>query len=154
MPAYAPQSFPAANPTVGPGTQVQNYNPPQSLSEGSIGYAFGTYDWLAQVAVGEAVALGASQAFAIQSRKPVGGNSGRTVTFDYEFGVAPDAITVELQGAMQNVDADYVKIADSTTFTTAPNSTTVENVRFNFLRLKVTALTLGAGAGIVARILA
>lgn len=157
MPPYATATnLPAGNPSEAAGKPQNNYNPPNSLAENDIGYSFGTYDPLADVETVEPAAnlvLGfAGLAFAIPSRRPVG-DSGRTITFDYTFTAAPSAITVELQGAMRNIDYDFRKIADQATFTTTPNSQTVTGVRFRFLRLKITALTLGGGAGIIGRIL-
>ncbi len=152
MPKYIVTPYIAQAVIADTGVTVPLYNPPQSLSENDKGYSFGTYDPLADVETGEVPAVGAGLAFAIPGREESGGDHGRTVTYDYSVGVAPNGITVALQGAIRNVDSDY-KTIDSMNVATGGRKT-VNGVRANFLRLNVTALDLGNGTLLVGRIMA
>lgn len=82
------------------------------------------------------------QQFAIAAQTPP---QGRTVTWGHTYTVAPDAVTIVLQGAAQDVEASYVTLDSDNT--AAGLTKTVTGIQHRFLRLKCTALTLGSGAG-------
>jgi hypothetical protein len=123
-------------------TFMPNYNaqvPPYSIFPGDVALAFNS----------EAPATGqASQQFALPSYAGMPDN-GRTIVWQTIYGTAPSAISVVLQSAMNDVDAQYATIDTSTA--TAGESRTVTNVRANFVRAKVSSIT--GGAGVVVQIL-
>jgi hypothetical protein len=65
------------------------------------------------------------------------------------FGTPPSAISIVLQGAMADVDSEYVTIDTSTA--TAGEAHTVTSVRARFLRIKLTTAT--GGAALTAKLL-
>lgn len=77
-------------------------------------------------------------------------NQGRTVAWQTIYGTAPSAICISLQGAMQDVDAQYTNLDTSTA--TAGEQRTVSNVQVKFLRAKVTRIT--GGSSVTVQILA
>jgi hypothetical protein len=122
---------------------MPNYNaqvPPYSIFPGDVALAFNS----------EAPTAGqASQQFALPSYAGMP-NNGRTIVWQTIYGTAPSAISVALQTAMNDVDAQYATIDTSTA--TAGESRTMTNVRANFVRAKVSSIT--GGAGVVVQILA
>jgi hypothetical protein len=115
---------------------MPNYNtqvPPYSIFPGDVALAFNS----------EAPAAGqASQQFALPSYAGFPEN-GRTIRWQTIYGTAPSAVSVILQTAMTDVDAQYATIDTSTV--TAGESRTVSGVRANFIRAKVSSITGGAG---------
>ena len=115
---------------------MPNYNaqvPPYSIFPGDVAFAFNS----------EAPGTGqASQQFALPSYSGFPEN-GRTVRWQTAFGSAPSAISVVLQSALTDSDAQYATIDASTA--TAGEARTVSGVRGNFLRAKVTSITGGSG---------
>jgi len=115
---------------------MPNYNtqnPPYSIFPGDVAFAFNS----------EAPAAGqASQQFALPSYAGFPEN-GRTVRWQTIFGTAPSAISVALQSAMVDADAQYSTIDTSTV--TAGEARSVSGVRANFLRAKITSITGGSG---------
>ena len=69
-------------------------------------------------------------------------DQGHTVRWQTIFGTAPSAISIVLQGAAADVDAEYFTIDTSTA--TAGEARTVTGVRARFLRIKLTSSTGGA----------
>lgn len=93
----------------------------------------------------------AGTAFAVPDVPYGAGLNGRAITWRYQVVTAPGALTVALQGAMTDTEADYVTIATATTVGGLATVTT--GVHHPFLRLKITALTLTNGAGFRGRIM-
>jgi len=115
---------------------MPNYNaqvPPYSIFPGDVALAFNN----------ESPAAGqASQQFALPSYAGFPEN-GRTVRWQTIFGTAPSAVSVVLQSALTDADAQYSTIDTSTQ--TAGEARTVTGVRGNFLRAKVSSITGGSG---------
>ena len=94
-------------------------------------------------------ATGAGKAFAVPSPPTRHGGGPREVAWEYRPGsTKPDAITIELRGAMQ-VDAndalvDPVVIDSYTTPATATTRTAAIG-KFPFLDVNISALTIGGG---------
>lgn len=144
--------------------------PPQSLQSGGVGYSFGSMDWNHNV--GGQGNPGSSGPPTIQQETqetiPAAGTAGqrfavcqpataldpgsRTVTYETEFDVAPDALSVSLQGAMRDVDAEYVTL-DTDTDHALVNTKVVTGVRELFLRLILNSLTIGGATKMVGKIL-
>jgi len=122
---------------------MPNYNaqvPPYSISPGDVALAFNS----------EAPGAGqASQQFALPNYAGFPEN-GRTVRWQTIFGTAPSAVSVVLQTAMVDADAQYSTIDTSTT--TAGEARTITGVRGNFIRAKVSSIT--GGAGVIVQVLA
>jgi len=121
---------------------MPNYNtqaPPYSIFPGDVALAFNS----------EAPGAGqASQQFALPSYAGFPEN-GRTVRWQTIFGSAPSAISVALQTAMTDAEAQYTTIDTSTA--TAGEARTVSGVRANFVRAKVSSIT--GGSGVIVQIL-
>jgi hypothetical protein len=115
---------------------MPNYNaqvPPYSIFPGDVAFAFNS----------EAPAAGqASQQFAMPNYAGRADN-GRTIRWQTAFGSAPSAVSIVLQCALTDSDAQYSTI-DTSTATTG-EARTVANVRGNFLRAKVSSITGGSG---------
>jgi hypothetical protein len=115
---------------------MPNYNaqnPPYSIFPGDVALAFNS----------EAPSSGqASQQFALPSYagQP---NNGRTITWQTIYGSSPSAISVVLQVAMNDVDAQYSTVDTSTA--TGGELRTVNNVLGNFARAKISSITGGSG---------
>jgi hypothetical protein len=110
-----------------------NSTPPYSLFPGDVGFSFNN----------EAPADGTAGAqFAIP--EPAGfPKQEHTVRWQTLFASAPTAVSIALQGAMADVDAEYQNI--DTTTQTAGEARTVTGVRARFLRVKKTSSTGGSG---------
>jgi len=121
---------------------MPNYNtqvPPYSIFPGDVALAFNS----------EAPSAGqASQQFALPSYAGFPEN-GRTVRWQTIFGSAPSAVSVALQTAMTDSDAQYTTVDTSTVI--AGEARTVTGVRANFVRAKVTSIT--GGSGVIVQIL-
>jgi len=120
---------------------MPNYNtqvPPYSIFPGDVALAFNA----------EALAAGqASQQFALPSYAGFPEN-GRTISWQTIYGSAPSAISVVLQTAMNDVDAQYAIPTGATNMTTsltAGDNLVASGVRANFVRAKVTSITGGSG---------
>lgn len=108
-------------------------NPPNSIYPGDVALAFDA----------EAPAAGqASQQFALPNYSGFPEN-GRTIRWQTIYGTAPTSVSVALQTAMSDADAQYATIDASTA--TAGEARTVTGVRGNFIRAKVTAISGGSG---------
>lgn len=115
---------------------MPNYNaqvPPYSIFPGDVALAFNN----------EAPSAGqASQQFALPSYAGFPEN-GRTVRWQTIFGTSPTSVSIILQTAMSDSDAQYATIDTSTA--TGGEARTVTVVRGNFLRAKVSAISGGSG---------
>lgn len=115
---------------------MPNYNaqmPPYSIFPGDVALAFNN----------EAPSAGqASQQFALPNYAGFPEN-GRTVHWQTIFGTSPTSVSIVLQTAMSDSDAQYATIDTSTA--TGGEARTVTGVRGNFLRAKVSAISGGSG---------
>ena len=118
---------------------MPNYNaqnPPNSIYPGDVAFAFNA----------EAPAAGqASQQFGLPNYSGFPEN-GRTIRWQTVFATAPTSVSVVLQTAMIDADAQYATIDTSTAITGEARS--VSGVRGNFMRAKVSAITGGSGVTI------
>ncbi|HKW89744.1 MAG TPA: hypothetical protein VJN21_13430 [Candidatus Acidoferrales bacterium] len=115
---------------------MPNYNaqnPPFAIFPGDVALAFNA----------EAPAAGqASQQYALPSYSGFPEN-GRTIRWQTLYGTAPTSVSVLLQAAMNDVDAQYATIDTSTA--TAGEARAVTGVRGNFIRAKISAISGGSG---------
>src|SRR6202795_420559 len=103
--------------------------PPYSIFPGDVALAFNN----------EAPAAGqASQQFALPSYAAFPEN-GRTIRWQTIYGTAPSAVSIVLQTAMSDADAQYATI--DTSAATGGEARTVTGVRGNFTRAKVISIT-------------
>jgi hypothetical protein len=119
---------------------MPNYNaqnPPYSLFPGDVGLAFNA----------ESPTVGqASQQYALPSYAGFPEN-GRTIRWQTSYTTAPTSVQIQLQTAINDVDAQYsAPSAGAQNSTTATgDSLTVTGVRGNFIRAKVIAISGGSG---------
>ena len=118
----------------------QNVVPPISLSSGDVGFSFNNEAFPGANTAGSQFALPSYTGL------PDGGTSVRWQTV---FGTNPTAVNLALQGAINDVDAEYQTIDSSTA--TAGEARTVANVQARFLRVKLVSST--SGNGLTAKIL-
>ena len=85
---------------------------------------------------------------------PSGETGGRAITYEAEFDAAPTTASVSLQGAMRDVDSEYVTIDSQAAITTLRGTKTVLGVRQLFLRLRLDSITVGAATKLIGKILA
>jgi hypothetical protein len=112
----------------------QNITPPISLMPGDVGFSFNN-----EAFPGSALA-GSQFAIPSYAGQP---DTGSAVRWQTIFGTAPTAVSLVLQGAMADVDAEYQTI--DTTANTAGEARTVTGVQAKFLRIKFVSSTGGAG---------
>jgi hypothetical protein len=118
----------------------QNLTPPLFLSPGDVGFSFNN-----EAFPGSALA-GSQFAIPSYAGQP---DTGTAVRWQTIFGTAPTAVSLILQGAMADVDAEYQTIDTSTA--TAGEARTVTGVQAKFLRIKFVSST--GGAGLTAKLL-
>ncbi len=112
----------------------QNVTPPISLFSGDVGFSFNNEAFPAANTAGSQFALPSFTGLP---------DSGTAVRWQTIFGTAPTAVSIALQGAMSDIDAEYQTI-DTTTALTG-EARTVANVQAKFLRIKLVSSTGGAG---------
>lgn len=112
----------------------QNTAPPISLMPGDVGFSFNNEAFPGSAQAGSQFAI---PSYAGQP------DSGTAVRWQTIFGTAPTAVSIVLQGAMADVDAEYQTI--DTTTNTAGEARTVTGVQAKFLRIKFNSSTGGAG---------
>ena len=112
----------------------QNTTPPISLMPGDVGFSFNNEAFPGSAQAGSQFAI---PSYAGQP------DTGTAVRWQTLFGTAPTALTMVLQGAMADVDAEYQTI--DTTTNTAGEARTVTGVQTKFLRIKFVSSTGGAG---------
>lgn len=82
-----------------------------------------------------------SQAFAVQAAK----GQGRGISWTYEFptGVVPGAISIQLEGAVRDIDAEYTIIGTAQTDVSANYHAIIASVpeNANFVRVNMTTFT-------------
>src|SRR6202142_490835 len=120
---------------------MPNYNtqvPPYSIFPGDVALAFNN----------ELPAAGqASQQFALPSYAGFPEN-GRSIRWQISFATAPTSVSVQLQTAMNDVDAQYAVptgAANMASTLTTGDNLVATGVRANFVRAKVISITGGAG---------
>lgn len=118
----------------------QNLTPPSSLMPGDVGFSFNNEAFPGSAQAGSQFAL---PSYAGQP------DTGTAVRWQTIFGTAPTAVSLVLQGAMADVDAEYQTI-DTTTLVTG-EARTVTGVQAKFLRIKFNSST--GGSGLTAKLL-
>lgn len=111
----------------------QNVTPPMSLSSGDVGFSFNNEAFPGGAQAGSQFALPSFTGTA---------DGGTAVRWQTIFGTAPTAVSLSLQGASADVDAEYTTL--DTTTNTAGEARTVANVQAKFLRIKFNSSTGGA----------
>jgi hypothetical protein len=145
--------------------------PPQSLYPGDIFYAFGsvirpgpsvasgqppfTTGDPTITEVGETIgAARASERCALSQPQAASESGGRAITWEAEFDAVPTAATMTLEGAMRDVDAEYVTLDTNAVIgVVATKSKMTYGVRQLFLRLRLTAVTAGPATTMIGKIL-
>jgi hypothetical protein len=118
----------------------QNTTPPLSLFSGDVGFSFNNEAFPGSATSGTQFALPSF----------TGTNDpGTAVRWQTIFGTAPTAVSIVLQGAMADVDAEYQQL-DTTSLTTG-EARTVTGVQAKFLRIRFVSST--GGTGLTAKIL-
>ena len=118
----------------------QNVTPPSSLFSGDVGFSFNNEAFPGSATSGTQFALPSF----------TGTNDpGTAVRWQTIFGTAPTAVSLILQGAMADVDAEYQQI-DASSATTG-EARTVTGVQAKFLRIRFVSST--GGSGLTAKIL-
>jgi len=112
----------------------QNAVPPTALSPGDVGFSFNNEAFPGSAQAGSQFAI---PSFAGQP------DVGYVVRWQTIFGTAPTAVSLQLQGAMADVDAEYQTMDSSTA--TAGEARTVTGVQAKFLRIKFVSSTGGSG---------
>lgn len=90
-----------------------------------------------------------SQAFAVQAAK----GQGRGISWAYTCPSQPGSLSVQLEGAINDEDAEYTLIGTALTTTSGYNevfATAPENV--NFVRINATTFSAGTNPSIIAKI--
>ena len=118
----------------------QNVTPPISLMPGDVGFSFNNETFPGSATAGSQFAI---PSYAGQP------DSGTAVRWQTIFGGAPTAVSMVLQGAMADVDAEYQTI--DTTVATTGEARTVAGVQAKFLRIKFNSST--GGSGLTAKLL-
>ena len=126
---------------------MPNYNTqvrPYSIFPGDVALAFNA----------EAPAAGqASQQFALPSYAGFPEN-GRTIRWQISFATAPTSVNIQLQTAINHVDAQYAVPTGSANMSSAlpsGDNLVATGVRANFVRAKV--ITISGGTGVTVQIL-
>jgi hypothetical protein len=112
----------------------QNVTPPISLMPGDVGFSFNNEAFPGSAQAGSQFAI---PSYAGQP------DTGTAVRWQTIFGTAPTAVSLVLQGAMADIDAEYQTI--DTTTNTAGEARTVTGVQTRFLRIRFVSSTGGAG---------
>jgi hypothetical protein len=118
----------------------QNLTPPISLMPGDVGFSFNNETFPGSAQAGSQFAI---PSYAGQP------DSGTAVRWQTLFGTAPSAVSLVLQGATADVDAEYQTI--DTTTNAAGEARTVTGVQAKFLRIKFNSST--GGSGLTAKLL-
>jgi hypothetical protein len=120
---------------------MPNYNaqnPPYSIFPGDVALAFNN----------EAPTAGqASQQFALPSYAGFP-DSGRAIRWQISFATAPTAVNIQLQTAINDVDAQYAVPTGATNMSstlTAGDNLVATGVSAKFVRAKVVSITGGSG---------
>lgn len=126
-----------------------------ALTNANVTSAADTGSSIAEVPeIGEAITAIASQACCLQ---PPPGLDQFTVATAVTFTTLPTAVTVVLQRAIRNVNAEFTTIGNAAVVAASAYTTAGPVAEFTlegayFYRFLVSGLTLGSGAGLVAKI--
>jgi hypothetical protein len=112
----------------------QNSTPPYALSSGDVGFSFNNEAFPAANTAGSQFALPSYTGIA---------DGGTAVRWQTIFGTAPTGVSLVLQSAMNDVDAEYQTIDTSAALTGEARS--LNNVQAKFIRAKVVSSTGGSG---------
>ena len=118
----------------------QNAVPPISLFSGDVGFSFNNETFPGSATSGTQFAMPSFTGLP---------DSGTVVRWQTIFGGAPTAVSMVLQAAMADVDAEYQTI--DTSVATTGEGRTVGNVQAKFLRIRFVSST--GGSGLTAKIL-
>jgi hypothetical protein len=118
----------------------QNTTPPLSLSSGDVGFSFNNEAFPGAATSGTQFALPSFTGTT---------DGGTAVRWQTIFGTAPSAVSIVLQAAMADVDAEYQTI-DTAALATG-EARTVAGVQAKFLRIRFVSST--GGTGLTAKIL-
>ena len=118
----------------------QNTTPPLSLSSGDVGFSFNNEAFPGAATSGTQFALPSFTGTT---------DAGTAVRWQTIFGTAPTAVSIILQGAMADVDAEYQQL--DTSAATTGEARTVAAVQAKFLRIRFVSST--GGTGLTAKIL-
>ena len=118
----------------------QNVTPPLALSPGDVGYSWNSEAFPAANTAGTQFAIPSYAGRA---------DTGFTLRWQTIFTGAPTAVSLVLQGAMSDIDAEYAQIDASTQ--QLGEARTVTGVQARFLRVKLVSNT--GGTNITAKIL-
>jgi hypothetical protein len=118
----------------------QNATPPFSLSSGDVGFSFNNEAFPGSATSGTQFALPSFTGTT---------DGGTAVRWQTIFGTAPTAVSIVLQGAMADVDAEYQQLDASTQ--QLGEARTVAGVQAKFLRIRFVSST--GGSGLTAKIL-
>ena len=113
----------------------QNLTPPNSLFPGDVGFSFNNEAFPGGAQAGSQFALPTPGGYAPEA--------GFTVRWQTIFGTAPTAVSLVLQSAMADVDAEYQTI--DTTTNASGEARTLTGVQGKFLRIKFNSSTGGSG---------
>ena len=113
----------------------QNATPPSALYPGDVGYSWNNETFPAAATSGAQFALSTPGGYAPET--------GFAVRWQTIYGTAPSAISIQLQGAMADVDAEYMTIDTSTN--ASGEGRQVTGVQAKFLRIKLNTVTGGSG---------
>jgi hypothetical protein len=112
----------------------QNSTPPFALSSGDVGFSFNNEAFPAANTAGSQFALPSYTGIA---------DGGTAVRWQTIFGTAPSAVSIQLQAAMNDVDAEYQVI--DTSAAPAGEARPLTNIQARFIRAKVVSSTGGSG---------
>ena|SRR5882724_7054731 len=118
----------------------QNVLPPIALFSGDVGFSFNNEAFPGGAQAGTQFALPSFSGLP---------DSGTAIRWQTIFGSAPSAVSIVLQGAMSDIDAEYQTI-DTSTATTG-EARTVVNVQAKFVRIRFVSAT--GGSGLTAKLL-
>ncbi len=118
----------------------QNTTPPLSLSSGDVGFSFNNEAFPGSATSGTQFALPSFTGIT---------DGGTAVRWQTIFGTNPTAVSIILQGAMADVDAEYQQLDVSSQ--QLGEARTVSGVQAKFLRIRFVSST--GGTGLTAKIL-
>ncbi len=118
----------------------QNVTPPLSLFSGDVGFSFNNETFPGSATSGTQFALPSFTGTT---------DAGTAVRWQTIFGTNPTAVSIILQGAMADVDAEYQQLDISAA--TTGEARTVTAVQAKFLRIRFVSST--GGTGLTAKIL-
>ena len=118
----------------------QNATPPFALSSGDVGFSFNNEAFPGAATSGTQFALPSFTGTT---------DGGTAVRWQTVFGTNPTAVSIILQGAMADIDAEYQQLDSSTQ--QLGEARTVTGVQAKFLRIRFVSST--GGTGLTAKIL-